>query len=179
LGFWDIEASDVEAHHLDFLQLLQYFVVSSLLVVSLVRCFVGWCCSSVRILHPLTILLCCCCSSVRASLPPTILSFSCCPVEVLLLFPHSRRPIVSLVLSLVRRIRWSSTLRSVGTDLSLLLFWGLEEINFLLHLAHLKNWGFWGFGKLFDATHQIDENSLPQLGASTLEDSSTLEFLVL
>jgi hypothetical protein len=28
----------------------------------------------------------------------------------------------------------------------LLLFWGLEEINFLLHLAHLTNWGFWGFG---------------------------------
>jgi hypothetical protein len=50
LLLFSIEASDVEAHHGNFLQLLQYFVVSSLLVVSSVRCFVGWCCSSVRIL---------------------------------------------------------------------------------------------------------------------------------
>jgi hypothetical protein len=96
-----------------------------------------------------------CCSSVRTPLFPSILLWWYPHVSILLLFPHSRRPIVSLVLSLVRRIRWSSILRRVGTDLSLLLFWGLEEINFLLHLAHLKNWGFWGFGKLFDATHQL------------------------
>jgi hypothetical protein len=170
LLLFSIEASDVEAHHGNFLQLLQYFVVSSLLVVSSVRCFVGWCCSSVRILHPPTILLCCCCSSVRTPISSSVLLWFCCSsvrtplfpsillwwyphVSILLLFPHSRRPIVSLVLSLVRRIRWSSILRRVGTDLSLLLFWGLEEFDFLLHLAHLKNRGFLGFGKLFNATH--------------------------
>jgi hypothetical protein len=130
LLLFSIEASDVEAHHGNFLQLLQYFVVSSLLVVSSVRCFVGWCCSSVRILHPPTILLCRCCSSVRTPISssvllwfccssvrtplfPSILSLRCCPVEFLLLFFHSRRFLISLVLSPVCRIRWSSTLQRV------------------------------------------------------------------
>jgi hypothetical protein len=145
-----IEASDVEAHHGNFLQLLQYFVVSSLLVVSSVRCFVGRCCSSVRTLHPPTILLYRCCSSVRTPLFPSILLLWYPYVSILLLFLLSRRSIVSLVLPSVCCIRWSSTLHVVGTELSLLLFWGLEEFNFLLHLAHLKNRGFMGFGKLFN-----------------------------
>jgi hypothetical protein len=132
---FSVEASDVEAHHCDFLQLFQFFVGSPLPVVS------SACCIVVR-----------CCSRVRLPLPPTILLLWCCHVGVLLLFLHSRIRIgiVLLVLLLVCRIVCCSILRSSSDILLHLGVRGIGEVHHLFCLAHifclLLHVGFWGFG---------------------------------
>ena len=152
LLLFSIEASDVESHHNDFLKLLQYFVVSPLLVLSsgsLLRCSLLFPCSNPSTL-PRSLLCCWGCQCSNSFLPLVLLWFRCSQcsnssllldfallwyphVSILLFFHHSRRSIVSLV-------HFSGYVAFAISSI-LLMGWN-RSYRLLLSLGFRGIWGF-------------------------------------